>query len=165
MEHPVHHFYGNRLRLRVCGICIHEGQMVMIEHAMPQGSLWAPPGGGIAYGEHAKEALTREFQEETGLAIEVCDFLFACELINPPLHAVELFFEVKYVGGSLKKGSDPETPNHQIINQVQWLSEPEIRKIDPQHMHQIFQWVDEPLKIAMLRGYFSLPLVAENKVK
>jgi len=58
------------------------------------GILWAPPGGGMDFGQSVEENLTREFREETGLKVEVKRFLFINEFLAVPLHAVELFFEV-----------------------------------------------------------------------
>ena len=50
----------------------------MVHHTAlgKDGSLWAPPGGGMEYGESAHAALKREFMEETHLEIEVERFLF-----------------------------------------------------------------------------------------
>jgi len=95
MEDTVHSYYGNRLRVRACGICIVNEKLLMVNHSgLTDGNFWAPPGGGIQLNESATDCLKREIAEETGLTVEVTKFLFACELISKPLHSVELFFLV-----------------------------------------------------------------------
>lgn len=89
--------FGNKLRIRVCGICIEENKILLVRHHSigQSGILWAPPGGGMVYGETSEAALVREFVEETGLDIQVEHFLCVNEYLTPPLHAIELFFMVK----------------------------------------------------------------------
>ncbi|MCU0419139.1 MAG: NUDIX hydrolase [Cyclobacteriaceae bacterium] len=156
MDHPVHKFYGNRLRVRVCGVCIRDQRLLLINHRMAHGPLWAPPGGGLEFGESAPACLAREFREETGLTVEVRDFLFACELLHPPLHAVELFFGVEVVGGILMTGHDPEAGSPAVIEEVAWLSATQVLAHPPAHRHRLFGQVADPLQIASLRGYFRL---------
>src|SRR5688572_17010203 len=104
MESEIAKIYGNRLRVRVCGICWENDRLLLVNHQMPNGDFWAPPGGGLEFGEEAADALKREFKEEANLDIDVGSYLFGCEFIRQPLHAIELFFDVKAVGGLLKTG-------------------------------------------------------------
>jgi 8-oxo-dGTP diphosphatase len=157
MTTPVQEIFGNKLRVRVCGICIHHGQILLVNHdGLDTPHFWAPPGGGIQTGESAHEALVREFKEETGLTIEVRDFLFACEFIQLPLHAVELFFQVSVTGGNLKTGQDPELGNRQIIKDVCFFDDVQIRSIPLAHLHGIFKEAADIAQIGRLRGYFKL---------
>ena len=59
------------------------------------GILWAPPGGGMEFGQSVRDNLKREFREETGLTTEIIRYLFINEFLKPPLHAIEIFLEVK----------------------------------------------------------------------
>ena len=63
------------------------------------GYLWSPPGGGAEYGISVKQQLINEFDEETGLQVDVAEFMFANEYINDPIHAIELFFRVEIISG------------------------------------------------------------------
>ena len=111
--------FGNRLRTRVCGVCVKDQKILMVKHAgLGKTHLWAPPGGGVKYAESLEIALKREFLEETGLEIKIEKYLFTHEFLTPPLHAIELFFKVKIIGGELKIGIDPEMKEEQIIEQV-----------------------------------------------
>ena len=157
MANLVHQIFGNQLRLRICGICLVENKILLINHSgLTETNFWAPPGGGLRFGESAESCLKREFLEETGLDIEIRDFLFACEFIRSPLHAVELFFLTSLKGGVLRKGHDPELGNQQIIRDVKFLSWTEIEQLQPQELHGIFSKAAKPSKIVGLRGYFKL---------
>ena len=134
--------YGNRIRVRVCGICIESNRVLMIGHRaiLGENTFWCPPGGGVEEGEMAKDALKREFIEETGLKIEVGKLLLMNEFVNLPLHSIELFFSVKSVGGELILGQDPEmNANEQLIQKIEWLSLDEIKRLNLSEKHQFWQ--------------------------
>jgi len=156
MTNPVHEIYGNRLRVRACGLCVINKELLLVNHQLlGEEDFWAPPGGGIEFGEQVNQCLIREFQEETGLVIEPKEFLFATEFIDNPLHAIEFFFRVEKTGGTLKKGNDPEMQN-QIIRDVKFISWSVLKSWNPKSLHGIFRKVPEPSKIMDLRGYFKL---------
>ncbi len=131
-EEEVVQNFGNRVRLRVCGICLAGEQVLLANHRGigPLENFWIPPGGGVHFGESAPEALRREFQEETGLEVRVGEFMFVNEFIGPPLHAVELFFRVYPEGGRPGKGTDPEMVG-QIITGVAYMGFPQSGSCSP----------------------------------
>ena len=157
MENSVQKLYGNRVRVRTCGICIVGDRLVMVNHrGLTDGDFWAPPGGGVEFGEDTPACLAREFEEETGLQVDIGPFLFACELVKPPLHAIELFFHVVYKGGELTVGKDPESGDQQIIKEVQMLTSNDIRQLGTVHVHGILARYPDISRITALRGYFKL---------
>ncbi|MGE0772438.1 MAG: NUDIX domain-containing protein [Cyclobacteriaceae bacterium] len=158
MSDVVQSLYGKRQRTRVCGICTRQDQILLVNHiGLRQGDFWAPPGGGIQLMEPAEHALAREIREETNLEVEVNEFLFACEYIKAPLHAIELFFRVSTKAGTLQKGSDPEMkPDEQLIKSVRWIPWVELEKMPVDQLHGAFKKVAKPVQILGLRGYFKL---------
>lgn len=149
--------FGNKLRIRVCGLCIEEGKVLLVNHQSlnETSDFWGPPGGGMDFGQSAEENLRREFLEETGLSIETENFLFVHEYINPPLHAIELIFKVKRKGGTLKIGFDPELEKDaQIIKDVRFISFDKIEKFGKNNIHQMFFNVKKISEIDQLKGYF-----------
>ncbi|HTH55217.1 MAG TPA: NUDIX domain-containing protein [Cyclobacteriaceae bacterium] len=157
MQDEVQQYYGNKVRARVCGICIVDERILLINHTgITKTNFWSPPGGGLNFEEPAEAGVKREFLEETGLQIEVGDFLFACEFINPPLHAIELFFQVQPLTPTLRTGGDPETGSPSIIREVKYKSWAEVANIPHNELHGIFRFTDHPAEIGRLRGFFKL---------
>lgn len=155
MTHSVDEFYGNRLRLRTCGLCLQSDEVLLIKHCMPAGDVWLPPGGGVEFGESVTQCLQREFKEETGLDIRVGEYLFTTEFIHPPLHAIELFFQVQIEGGSLRRGHDPELPE-QVIAEARFVPFKDLAQWPSGSLHGVFQKVATPDQVMNLRGYFKL---------
>lgn len=151
-------YYGNRLRIRVCGICWRNESLLMVNHkSLSKGDLWAVPGGGVDFGQTMEEALKNEFLEETGLFIRVKRLICVCEFVQLPLHAIELFFEVEVQGGELIKGIDPEMPmEHQIIEEVKFLEFAEILKLPIGERHGIFNHVTMPEDLKKLTGIIKI---------
>lgn len=151
--------YGHHLRTRVTGVLQKDDTLLMVKHVGfgDLGFLWSPPGGGMEYGLSAPENLKREFLEETGLEIEVKEFLFACELLRPPFHAIELFFQVEAVGGELMIGKDPEmTDEYQIIKQVNFLSLDDMAKIPSLGLHKAFHDIGHIDDVIRRKGYHQI---------
>ncbi|MFZ6001542.1 MAG: NUDIX domain-containing protein [Bacteroidota bacterium] len=157
MTNPVHDLYGNRTRIRVCGLCLQGDRVLMVNHSnLGPSAFWAPPGGGVDFGETLEEALVREMKEETGLDVSINEMLFICELVKPPLHAVEVFFKVEVIGGQLITGTDPESGDLQIIRDVRFVTETELYSWPANQVHGIFQKGQNIGQISRLRGYFKL---------
>lgn len=129
MHQEAVNLYGNHLRVRVCGVYIKENKILLVKHhaLQEEGFFWAPPGGGLQFGETIEEALKREFIEETGLNIEIHELVAVTEYLNLPLHAIELFFHVNVINGEIIQGKDPEiSAENQLISDVKMLSITEI---------------------------------------
>ena len=154
MDGEIVKIYGNRLRVRVCGLCWEGDSLLLANHsAVGSNDLWLPPGGGLEYGETIEKALKREFLEETGLEVSQLDFAFGCEFIKEPLHALELFFNVVKNGGTLKTGYDPEL---QIIQGVRFFAEEEFNGFPHDELHGIFRIARTPNGLRKLSGFYSI---------
>jgi ADP-ribose pyrophosphatase YjhB (NUDIX family) len=154
MESEIAAIYGGKVRVRACGLCLSEGKLLLINHKMSEnGDFWAPPGGGVEFGQSVQATVEREFSEETGLSVACGEFLFGCEFIKQPLHAVELFFAVRQIAGTLRVGQDPEV---QIIRDVRFMEQGEIDRMPPQSIHGIFQIRRKVTDLMTLKGFYTL---------
>lgn len=149
--------FGNRLRIRANGILIQKNKILLIKHDMGNDRiLWSVPGGGMEFGQNIKSNLKREFKEETGLVVEVKDYLFVHEYLKPPLHALEHFFLVKWISGILKMGVDPELANDkQSIIDIQWMSIQEMNSLPKNSLHPMFWEIKSLDSIGLYKGYFN----------
>lgn len=149
--------FGGRLRTRVNGILIENETILMIKHKMSEeGYFWNVPGGGMKYGFSVQENLEREFLEETGLHIKVKKFICAHEFLEPPLHAVELFFEVEQIGGNLKMGMDPELHiSKQLITEIGYLNLENLNLIKNAEKHPLFWGIKSLNDVGKWIGYFN----------
>lgn len=150
--------YGNRLRPRVCGLCVLNDKILMLNHkgVGQTDTFWCLPGGEVQFGETMPQALAREFREETGLEVTVGKMLFVNESINLPLHAIEFFFEVTATGGHLKMGTDPEMTNtEQIIQELKLMDFDEIKQKPAHEVHALFGYCKSKSDIFSLSGYLT----------
>ena len=149
-------FYGQRLRVRVFGLCRHDERLLLVRHRalLHDGSFWEIPGGGVEFGESLAEAVAREFREETGLVVRVGELRFVAELLRPPLHAVELFFEVFPETYEAVLGHDPEL-EESTLQELAWLTWDEINAIAPEEKQAIFHQAGSLAELLSLRGFLG----------
>jgi 8-oxo-dGTP diphosphatase len=149
--------FGQKLRVRVCGICILQDKILLVNHRglRKSNNFWAPPGGGMNFGELATETLEREFREETGYQIKTGRFLFVNEFMGKELHAIELFFEVEAVEGEIRMGTDPEL-QEQIIKEVKFVTLEELQSYQLEEIHSLLQGCTHLYDILQRNGYICL---------
>ena len=153
--------FGEKLRVRVNGILLKDDKILMARHRMGKDKFfWNVPGGGMEFGSSAIANLQREFKEETGLGVQVINYLFTYEYLEPPLHAIELFFEVKAENGDLILGRDPElSQENQLISEIRFLDIMELKNIPKKHKHPLFWGINSVNDVRIWKGNFKF----ENK--
>ncbi len=58
-------------RIRLTGILVEDGKVLLVKEVLRERSRWNLPGGGLEPGETIEAGLIRELREETGLAVRV----------------------------------------------------------------------------------------------
>jgi 8-oxo-dGTP diphosphatase len=158
MNEDITKLYGNKVRIRVCGLCWQNDRLLLVNHGkITENDFWAPPGGGLEFGQSIEESIFREFAEETGLEVNVNEFQFIAEFVRPPLHAIELFFAVEIKGGVLKTGRDPEMlPDKQIIRGVEFIDWDSLNSIPQNEKHGIFKYCHTKNDLLALGGFYRI---------
>lgn len=153
----VNPFYENNLRTRVCGLCFDNKKILLVKHNLNGKIFYAPPGGAVEFGESMEEALIRELKEETNIMVESPKFKFITEYINPPLHAIEIFYHIDKWHGKIKLGYDPESKNEQIIESVGFYSNKDLTQINRGELHHILLECDKSIDLLELSGFINPP--------
>ncbi len=73
----------SRFNIRVYGIWLHEGKMLLNEELIHHRHIVKFPGGGLDYGEGTIDCLKREWKEELDLEIEVLDHFYTTDFFQP----------------------------------------------------------------------------------
>jgi 8-oxo-dGTP pyrophosphatase MutT (NUDIX family) len=87
---------------------------------------WFLPGGGVEHGEHPEATVVREFEEETGLVVEVEQLLrvlsdvAAVERSHESLHQVRLVYSVRLLGGALRHEVDGSSDLVRWVHASEW---------------------------------------------
>jgi 8-oxo-dGTP diphosphatase len=137
--------YAGLVRVRVGGVLVRNGAILLAAHRglLPNGAtFWSPPGGGWAFGESLKQALQREFLEETGLAVRVGRQLHLHEFRHDNLQALEIFFEVTAEDpqATPRLGHDPEhTADAQLLTELAWHTPRQLLALPLAHVHPVLR--------------------------
>lgn len=91
----MHHF-----NLRVYGILIDKGNILVSDEFIKGKLITKFPGGGLEFGEGTKDCVVREFMEELNLKIEVVRHFYTTEFFvtsafNPNSQIISIYYIVK----------------------------------------------------------------------
>jgi len=87
------------MRVRVTGIVIEDGRLLLLNQDTGSGRSWSLPGGKLEEGETLAGALVREMKEETGLDVEPGRLLYVCDHLSA--RVVHMTFEACRTGGTV----------------------------------------------------------------
>lgn len=89
--------------IRVYGICLlQDRHFVLSQEKYQQSEFVKFPGGGLEYGEGLKDALIREWREESGLEVEVLDHFYTTDYFQKSLfddrQVISIYYWVRIAG-------------------------------------------------------------------
>ncbi|GGH88829.1 8-oxo-dGTP diphosphatase [Pullulanibacillus pueri] len=101
-------------------------KILMVENNRGNHNEWSLPGGEREKGETLEEAVTREVQEETGLAVEVGDVFSVNEtFLDEQTHALFITMWANITGGT------QEIQRPEEILAIEWKSLEEADRLMP----------------------------------
>jgi ADP-ribose pyrophosphatase YjhB (NUDIX family) len=117
-----------RQRIAAYGVCQDGEGRLLLARAAPSLTLrgrWFLPGGGVDHGEHPKEAVRREMEEEAGLIVKVGELLEVLSDVRilpdeTNLHTVRLIYRIDTWTGTLRAEENGTT------DAVQWCTREEL---------------------------------------
>lgn len=108
------------MHVRVTGVVIEDGRILLLNQDTDTGRTWSLPGGKVEKGETLAAALVREMREETGIEVEPGRLLYVCDhLPGNGTHVVHLTFEGRRIGGTV--GEVAEGADTRLIRGVEFV--------------------------------------------
>jgi ADP-ribose pyrophosphatase YjhB (NUDIX family) len=108
-----------RFNVRVYGIWIHEGKLLVNEEFIRGKDVIKFPGGGLDLGEGTIDGLKREFQEELQIDIEVLEHFYTTDFYQHSAYDDSQVISIYY----LVSGEDPAfaITNHEANERTYWM--------------------------------------------
>lgn len=97
---------SNLMQVRVTGILVEDGQILLVKQKVTSERAWSLPGGRVEQGETLEEAMVREIEEETGLVTRVSNLLYLCDKPDAEPSLLHITFLVRRIGGELRLPSN-----------------------------------------------------------
>ena len=88
--------------MRLTGILVEEGRLLIIRQDMPDGRQWYLPGGQLEPGETIEKGIIREMREETGLEVAMEKLLAVSDTSFRNPSALHILLQVKRLSGELR---------------------------------------------------------------
>lgn len=97
-------------QVRVTGILIENGELLIVKQKLSEKRLWSLPGGRLEQNETIGQAIIRGMMEETGLNVKILKLLYLCDVpgMRPIIH---LSFLLKKVNGEITMPSNEYDEN------------------------------------------------------
>lgn len=94
--------------VRVYAILEHEGKVLVIHEPFQNQLIYKFPGGGLEFGEGTRECLTREFQEELNLEVEIGEHFYTQDFFvqnafDPTEQILMIYYLAKTTQGAIER--------------------------------------------------------------
>ncbi|RCW76957.1 NUDIX hydrolase [Saliterribacillus persicus] len=131
----------------VYGICLGDGKLLVInKNSGPYINRYDLPGGSLEEGESLSTAMKREFQEETGLKIEIEQNIGVIDFKVPwswkdftDVHHIAVYYTVNKIDGKL---SIPKQFDGQDSLGAMWISENDVSSDNASPLVlKAFEWI------------------------
>ena len=114
----------SRFNVRVYGILVHKGRLLVSDEWINGARVVKFPGGGLEFGEGTIDCLQREWREEFDVEIEVTEHFYTTDYFQPSLfdnsQVISIYYFLRLVGMP-----DELTPRQQG-DRVLWIPQQEV---------------------------------------
>ncbi len=128
-----------RFNVRVYGLLLHHGHILLVDEKIQEHRLTKFPGGGLELGEGPIDCLLREFHEETGMHIDVQEHIyttgfFQVSAFSSEDQIISIYYRVEAPSWGTDKGMPlPVAPPHSQESIVRFRWHP-LQALDPAHV-------------------------------
>ncbi len=88
-----------RFNIRVYGIWLEDGQVLLNDQYVSGQKITKFPGGGLEWGEGTRDSLIREWKEEMNIAIQVGKHIYTTDFFQPSAfddsQVISIYYAVK----------------------------------------------------------------------
>ena len=127
----------NRFNIRVYGILINNGQLLVSDEYIKKNKITKFPGGGLEFGEGPKDCLIREFKEELNLSIKVIEHFYTTDFyVNSSFDTNSQIISIYYIVYPLEKMDfkvSLSSHNYEVkegAQSVSWIKLSELKEND-----------------------------------
>ena len=127
----------NRFNIRVYGILINNGQLLVSDEYIKKNKITKFPGGGLEFGEGPKDCLIREFKEELNLSIKVIEHYYTTDFyVNSSFDTNSQIISIYYIVYPLEKMDfkvSLSSHNYEVkegAQSVSWIKLSELKEND-----------------------------------
>ncbi|MBU2638969.1 MAG: NUDIX hydrolase [Nanoarchaeota archaeon] len=120
---------AEKIGIRPCVILVENNKVLSIHCKYRDGEYYLFPGGGVEPGETLVECAKREFEEETGLRIEIIKLVYVNDWIKDKAtneRVVNIFFLGKMSGGKIIHGEKDGGK----VKEIEWVDLDRLPEID-----------------------------------
>ncbi|HUH35452.1 MAG TPA: NUDIX domain-containing protein [Moheibacter sp.] len=115
--------------IRVYGLLLHQGKLLVIQEKFMDQVIYKFPGGGLEFGEGLHDCLIREFKEELNVKISIQKHLYTQEdFIVSAIHPTEQVLMVYYLVETASL--DEMKVDEKVILSLEWKDLDEIKPED-----------------------------------
>lgn len=147
---------NKKFKFRVSGLLINNGKLLVVK--IDENSFYCLPGGHVELLEDTREAIIREFKEETGISVLVTKLLYVTENFfksnNSNCHEIGFYY-------LLNTDKTIDTKDFNIIEQdkerttklaFKWLDINNLENVKPEFLKKKLQNIDNTFKHLVIKN-------------